>query len=168
MISLALAAVTQQSSPQPIPNLPASPQNVQPMAIQAQMQSLSASPILTTASSPPTQTISPQVQQVPVSAFIDPLIAHMPNHLHITAKQPFIVCAERSSCVSQVLLQPQFIKADSLLLTTLKPDVTMVTTVASPCITTLATSTAPVQNTSLQVHKHSPVHSKSATVPALH
>ncbi|XP_067238776.1 sterol regulatory element-binding protein 1 [Chanodichthys erythropterus] len=107
-------AVTQQSSPQPIPNLPASPQNVQPMAIQAQVHSLSTSPILTTSSSPPTQTISPQVQQVPV------------------------------------LLQPQFIKADSLLLTTLKPDVSMVTTVATPCITSLATSTAPVQNTSLQ------------------
>uniref|UniRef100_A0A673KZ82 Sterol regulatory element-binding protein 1 n=1 Tax=Sinocyclocheilus rhinocerous TaxID=307959 RepID=A0A673KZ82_9TELE len=101
-------------SPQPIASLSTSPQNVQPMAIQAQMQSLSASPILTTSSSPPTQTISPQVQQVPV------------------------------------LFQPQFIKADSLLLTTLKPDACMVTTVASPCITTLATSTAPVQNTSLQ------------------
>uniref|UniRef100_A0A672PNX7 Sterol regulatory element-binding protein 1 n=1 Tax=Sinocyclocheilus grahami TaxID=75366 RepID=A0A672PNX7_SINGR len=101
-------------SPQPIASLSTSPQNVQPMAIQAQVQSLSASPILTTSSSPPTQTISPKVQQVPV------------------------------------LLQPQFIKADSLLLTTLKPDACMVTTVASPCITTLATSTAPVQNTSLQ------------------
>uniref|UniRef100_A0A8C1I1N3 Sterol regulatory element-binding protein 1 n=1 Tax=Cyprinus carpio carpio TaxID=630221 RepID=A0A8C1I1N3_CYPCA len=87
------------------------------MAIQAQVQSLSASPILTTSSSPPTQTISPQVQQV----------QQVP-----------------------VLLQPQFIKADSLLLTTLKPDACMVTTVASPCITSLATSTAPVQNTSLQ------------------
>uniref|UniRef100_A0A8C1ZJU0 Sterol regulatory element-binding protein 1 n=1 Tax=Cyprinus carpio TaxID=7962 RepID=A0A8C1ZJU0_CYPCA len=108
-------AVTQQSSPQPISSLSTSLQNVQPMAIQAQVQSLSASPILTTSSSPPTQTISPQVQQV-----------------------------------QQVLLQPQFIKADSLLLTTLKPDACMVTTVASPCITSLATSTAPVQNTSLQ------------------
>uniref|UniRef100_A0A673KN58 Sterol regulatory element-binding protein 1 n=1 Tax=Sinocyclocheilus rhinocerous TaxID=307959 RepID=A0A673KN58_9TELE len=106
---LVIAAVTQQSSPQPIPSLPASLQNVQPMAIQAHVQSLTASPILTTSSSPPTQTISPQVQQLPV------------------------------------LLQPQFIKADSLLLTTLKP-VTTVTTVASPCIT----STTPVQNTSLQ------------------
>uniref|UniRef100_A0A673KP22 Sterol regulatory element-binding protein 1 n=1 Tax=Sinocyclocheilus rhinocerous TaxID=307959 RepID=A0A673KP22_9TELE len=106
------SSVTLQSSPQPIASLSTSPQNVQPMAIQAQMQSLSASPILTTSSSPPTQTISPQVQQV--------------------------------------LFQPQFIKADSLLLTTLKPDACMVTTVASPCITTLATSTAPVQNTSLQ------------------
>ncbi|XP_051571576.1 sterol regulatory element-binding protein 1-like isoform X1 [Myxocyprinus asiaticus] len=103
-------AVNQQSSPQPIPSVPASPQKIQPMAIQAQVQCLSTSPILTTS----TQTISSQVQQVPV------------------------------------LLQPQFIKAESLLLTTLKPDVTMVTTVASPCITSLATSTAPVQNTSLQ------------------
>lgn len=49
---------------------------------------------------------------------------------------------------SQVLLQPQFIKAESLLLTTLKHDPCMVTTVASP--TTLATTT-PVQSTSLQV-----------------
>ncbi|XP_055040364.2 sterol regulatory element-binding protein 1 isoform X1 [Misgurnus anguillicaudatus] len=107
-------AVTQQSSPQPTPSLPASPQNVQPMAIQTQVQTLSASPILTATSSPPTHTISTQVQQVPV------------------------------------LLQPQFIKAESLLLTTLKPDVTMVTTVASPCITSLATSTAPIQNSQLQ------------------
>lgn len=50
--------------------------------------------------------------------------------------------------VSQVLLQPQFIKAESLLLTTLKHDPCMVTTVASP--TSLATTT-PVQSTSLQV-----------------
>lgn len=52
-------------------------------------------------------------------------------------------------CVfSQVLLQPQFIKAESVLLTTLKPDPCIVTTVASP--TSLATTTSP-QSTSLQV-----------------
>lgn len=62
-----------------------------------------------------------------------------------------ILCMYVCVCVMQVLLQPQFIKAESLLLTTLKPDVSMVTTVASPCITSLATSTAPVQGTSLQV-----------------
>lgn len=50
---------------------------------------------------------------------------------------------------SQVLLQPQFIKAESVLLTTLKPDPCMVTTVATP--TSLATTTTPVQSTSLQV-----------------
>lgn len=51
--------------------------------------------------------------------------------------------------IPQVLLQPQFIKAESLLLTTLKHDPCMVTTVASP--TSLATTTTPVQSTSLQV-----------------
>ncbi|XP_066497820.1 sterol regulatory element-binding protein 1 isoform X2 [Hoplias malabaricus] len=106
--------VPQQASPQPVPSVSSPPQNIQPMTIQAQVQSLSTSPILTTSSSPQAQTISSHVQQVPV------------------------------------LLQPQFIKADSLLLTTLKPDASLVTTVASPCITSLATSTAPIQGTSLQ------------------
>ncbi|KAJ0058016.1 hypothetical protein NL108_007234, partial [Boleophthalmus pectinirostris] len=69
------------------------------------------SPILTTSGSPPVQTITPHVQQVPV------------------------------------LLQPQFIKAESLLLTTLKHDPCMVTTVASP--TSLATTTS-VQTTPIQ------------------
>lgn len=58
---------------------------------------------------------------------------------------------------SQVLLQPQFIKAESLLLTTLKHDPCMVTTVASP--TTLATTTTPVQSTSLQVSPTSAINS---------
>uniref|UniRef100_A0A673WU08 Sterol regulatory element-binding protein 1 n=1 Tax=Salmo trutta TaxID=8032 RepID=A0A673WU08_SALTR len=44
--------------------------------------------------------------------------------------------------IQQVLLQPQFIKAESLLLTTLNRDPCMVTTVASPCITSLATTTS--------------------------
>uniref|UniRef100_A0A8C4SRX7 Sterol regulatory element-binding protein 1 n=1 Tax=Erpetoichthys calabaricus TaxID=27687 RepID=A0A8C4SRX7_ERPCA len=56
-----------------------------------------------------------------------------------------------SSTVSPVLLQPQFIKADSLLLTTLKPDgSSLVTAVKSPCITTLSTSNSPGHNTSIQ------------------
>ncbi|KAM8845495.1 sterol regulatory element-binding protein 1 isoform 3-T3 [Spinachia spinachia] len=49
--------------------------------------------------------------------------------------------------VQQVLLQPQFIKAESLLLTTLKHDPCIVTTMASG--TSLATTT-PVQSASLQ------------------
>lgn len=57
---------------------------------------------------------------------------------------------DHHKCVSQVLLQPQFIKAESLLLTTLKHDPCMVTTVASP--TSLATTT-PIQSASLQVKK---------------
>lgn len=47
-----------------------------------------------------------------------------------------------------MLLQPQFIKAESLLLTTLKHDPCIVTTMASG--TSLATTT-PVQSASLQV-----------------
>ncbi|MEQ2157328.1 hypothetical protein GOODEAATRI_000675, partial [Goodea atripinnis] len=43
---------------------------------------------------------------------------------------------------------PQFIKAESVLLTTLKPESCMVTTMASP--TSLATTTSAVQSTSLQ------------------
>lgn len=83
-----------------------------PIAIQPQIQGITTtSPILTTSGSPPAQTITPHVQQVPV------------------------------------LLQPQFIKAESLLLTTLKHDPCMVTTVASP--TSLATTTS-VQNTPIQ------------------
>lgn len=69
MISLVPAAVAQQSSQQPIQSLPTSPQNVQPMAIQTRVQSLSGSPILTAANSTPTHTIS-QVQQLPVSGII--------------------------------------------------------------------------------------------------
>ncbi|XP_035380416.1 sterol regulatory element-binding protein 1 isoform X1 [Electrophorus electricus] len=108
-----LTAVALQGSPQPGLSVPSSPQPVQPVAIQAQVQGLPNSPILGTSTSAPPQTLTSHVQQVPV------------------------------------LLQPQFIKADSLLLTTLKPDVSMVTTVASPC-TSLATTTTPVQSASLQ------------------
>ncbi|XP_032896671.1 sterol regulatory element-binding protein 1 isoform X1 [Amblyraja radiata] len=51
-----------------------------------------------------------------------------------------------------VLFQPQFIKADSLLLTALKPDgCTVVTSVNSSAITTLPTTTTPIQTTSLQM-----------------
>ncbi|MBN3318333.1 SRBP1 protein, partial [Atractosteus spatula] len=95
------------------PSLPASPQQIQPMAIQTQVQSLPAPQLLAATASPPTQTISHQVHQV--------------------------------------LLQPQFIKADSLLLTALKPDAgSVVTAVKTPCMTTLASSTTPVQTTSIQ------------------
>lgn len=59
------------------------------------------------------------------------------------------ICLKCVCVFSQVLLQPQFIKAESVLLTTLKPDPCMVTTVASP--TSLATTTSPGQSTSLQV-----------------
>ncbi|PWA19306.1 hypothetical protein CCH79_00014613 [Gambusia affinis] len=106
-------AVSPSSVSSPATSLSSSPPSVQPVTIQTQLQGLtSASPLLATSASPPAQTITTQVQQVPV------------------------------------LLQPQFIKAESVLLTTLKPDPCMVTTMASP--TSLVTTTSPVQTTSLQ------------------
>lgn len=101
------------SASQTATSLSSSPPGVQPVTIQTQLQGLTnSSPLLTTTASPPAQTITSHVQQVPV------------------------------------LLQPQFIKAESLLLTTLKHDPCIVTTVPSP--TSLATTTTPVQSTSLQ------------------
>ncbi|MED6244538.1 hypothetical protein ATANTOWER_015058 [Ataeniobius toweri] len=106
-------AVSPSSVSSPATSLSSSPPSVQPVAIQTQLQGLTtASPLLATSASPPAQTITTQVQQVPV------------------------------------LLQPQFIKAESVLLTTLKPESCMVTTMASP--TSLATTTSAVQSTSLQ------------------
>lgn len=74
------------------------------------------------------------------------------DNLHlVSTHQKYKTLYMSNVCIvfSQVLLQPQFIKAESVLLTTLKPDPCMVTTVASP--TSLATTTTPVQSTSLQV-----------------
>uniref|UniRef100_H3AZ68 Sterol regulatory element-binding protein 1 n=1 Tax=Latimeria chalumnae TaxID=7897 RepID=H3AZ68_LATCH len=86
---------------------------IQPVTIQTPVQSIPTQQLLTTAS--PNQTVSQQLQQVPV------------------------------------LLQPQFIKADSLLLTTLKTDGTsVVTAVKTPCITSLATTSTPVHTTPIQ------------------
>ncbi|XP_034781855.2 sterol regulatory element-binding protein 1-like isoform X1 [Acipenser ruthenus] len=108
------------SSPQ-LACISASPQQMQPMTIQTQIQNISPQQLLATAATTTsTQRVHTQIQQVPVSS-------------------------------SMVLLQPQFIQADSLLLTALKPDgSSVVTTVRSPCVTTLATSTTPVQTTSIQ------------------
>ncbi|XP_064415000.1 sterol regulatory element-binding protein 1 isoform X2 [Latimeria chalumnae] len=94
-------------------NLSTSLQQIQPVTIQTPVQSIPTQQLLTTAS--PNQTVSQQLQQVPV------------------------------------LLQPQFIKADSLLLTTLKTDGTsVVTAVKTPCITSLATTSTPVHTTPIQ------------------
>uniref|UniRef100_A0A3B5LRW9 Sterol regulatory element-binding protein 1 n=1 Tax=Xiphophorus couchianus TaxID=32473 RepID=A0A3B5LRW9_9TELE len=122
-------AVGRSSMSSPATSLSSSPPSVQPVTIQTQLQGLTtASPLLTTSASPPAQTITTQVQQVPVRCLI----------------YGSLVCV----CLHQVLLQPQFIKAESVLLTTLKPDPCMVTTMASP--TSLVTTTSSVQSTSLQ------------------
>uniref|UniRef100_F7DVG0 Sterol regulatory element-binding protein 1 n=1 Tax=Ornithorhynchus anatinus TaxID=9258 RepID=F7DVG0_ORNAN len=113
------------SPQQPLPNLPVSPQGVSPqgvspqgapppVTIQTQVQHISPQQLLTTTTPAPSQTVTSQIQQVPV------------------------------------LLQPHFIKADSLLLTAVKTDVGSVGSgVKTSSITSLATSTA-VQSAPLQ------------------
>lgn len=133
---------------QPTTSLSSSPPSVQPVTIQAHIQGLtSTSSLLATTASTTAQTITSHVQQVPVSVFVW-LVGEKqtPCLFYYGTKSRFVYLYRVSS---QVLLQPQFIKAESLLLTTLKHDPCIVTTVSSP--TTLATTTTPVQSTSLQV-----------------
>uniref|UniRef100_A0A8C6NY15 Sterol regulatory element-binding protein 1 n=1 Tax=Nothobranchius furzeri TaxID=105023 RepID=A0A8C6NY15_NOTFU len=97
-------------------------------------------PITTLSSSPPS------VQPVAIQTQLQALTTTTPI-LATTTSPPAQTIAPQMQQVP-VLLQPQFIKAESLLLTTLKPDPCIVTTVASP--TSLATTSSPVQSTSLQ------------------
>ncbi|XP_033908265.3 sterol regulatory element-binding protein 1-like isoform X2 [Acipenser ruthenus] len=108
------STVHQGVTSQPLPCISASPQQIQPMTIQTHIQNISPQQLLAAvATTDSTQRVPTQVQQVPGSS-------------------------------SMVLLQPQFIQTDSLLLTALKPDgSSVVTTVKSPCVTTLTTSTTP-------------------------
>uniref|UniRef100_A0A8C9ZW05 Sterol regulatory element-binding protein 1 n=1 Tax=Sander lucioperca TaxID=283035 RepID=A0A8C9ZW05_SANLU len=85
----------------------------------------------------------PNVQPVTIQAQLPGLTTTSPL-LATSASPPVQTIAPHIQQVP-VLLQPQFIKAESLLLTTLKHDPCMVTTMAS----SLATTT-PVQSTSLQ------------------
>ncbi|XP_061568269.1 sterol regulatory element-binding protein 1 [Cololabis saira] len=125
----------------PATSLSSSPPTVQPVAIQAQLHGLTtASPILTTAS-PILTTASP------ILTTASPILTTASPILTTSTSPPVQAIAPHVQQVP-VLLQPQFIKAESLLLTTLKPDPCMVTTMASP--TSLATTTTAVQSTSLQ------------------
>uniref|UniRef100_A0A671XSE2 Sterol regulatory element-binding protein 1 n=1 Tax=Sparus aurata TaxID=8175 RepID=A0A671XSE2_SPAAU len=105
---------------------------VSPVSVSQPATSLSSSP--------------PSVQPVTIQAQLQGLTTTSPL-LATTAGQPAQTITSHVQQVP-VLLQPQFIKAESLLLTTLKHDPCMVTTMASS--TSLATTT-PVQSTSLQV-----------------
>ncbi|KAK7940310.1 hypothetical protein WMY93_003636 [Mugilogobius chulae] len=96
----------------------------------------SANPSTATLSSSPQVAIQPQIQGMTTTS---PLLT-------TSGSSPVQTITPHVQQVP-VLLQPQFIKADSLLLTTLKHDPCMVTTVASP--TSLATTTS-VQTTPIQ------------------
>uniref|UniRef100_A0A7N6B0R9 Sterol regulatory element-binding protein 1 n=1 Tax=Anabas testudineus TaxID=64144 RepID=A0A7N6B0R9_ANATE len=123
-------------SPGPNPAFSSTPQALftspaPPTSVSQQATSLSSAPA--------------SVQPVAIQTHLQGLTTTTPL-LATSASPPVQTIAPQIQQVP-VLLQPQFIKAESLLLTTLKHDPCMVTTVASP--TSLATTT-PVQSTSLQ------------------
>ncbi|XP_043944870.1 sterol regulatory element-binding protein 1 [Protopterus annectens] len=108
--------VQQGVTAQTAQNIATSTQQIQPVTIQTQVQSISAPQLLTTATPSYTQAITQQVQQMPV------------------------------------LLHPQFIKADSVVLTAVKTDIgSVVTGVKTPANTTLATTTSTIQTAPIQV-----------------
>uniref|UniRef100_H3D329 Sterol regulatory element-binding protein 1 n=1 Tax=Tetraodon nigroviridis TaxID=99883 RepID=H3D329_TETNG len=128
-------ASSPHGSPGPNPGISSTPQGLfgSPSTVTQPALSLPSSP----ASVQPAVTVQTQLQGLTTTS---PLLA-------TTASLPTQTITSHVQQVP-VLLQPQFIKAESVLLTTLKPDPCMVTTVASP--TSLATTTNPVQSTPLQ------------------
>ncbi|KAM9744760.1 sterol regulatory element-binding protein 1 [Menidia menidia] len=136
-----------QAQVQPKPQAQLQPQ----LQLQPQAQSNFTSQSSFTATSPSSVSTS----GAPSPPSIQPVAIH--TQLHGLTTTSAILATSSSPPVQSiaphvqqvpVLLQPQFIKAESLLLTTLKPDPCMVTTVASP--TSLVTTSSSVQSTSLQ------------------
>uniref|UniRef100_A0A8C7Z2A9 Sterol regulatory element-binding protein 1 n=1 Tax=Oryzias sinensis TaxID=183150 RepID=A0A8C7Z2A9_9TELE len=156
----------QAASPRPNPALGSSPQAVYasqsppapPAPLQPQTPSqnqtiyknqnnyTAASPISANTPAPALSSSPPAVQPMTIQTQLHGLTTASPL-LAASASPPTQAIAPQVQQVP-VLLQPQFIKAESVLLTTLKPESCMVTTVASP--TSLATTTSPIQSTALQ------------------
>lgn len=110
------------------------PQPAQPVALPGPVQSVAPQQLLAPGPAATTQPVSPQIQPVPVSPGLGVTIGAI--WLHRSPTIPPLAL--------QVLLQPHFIKADSLLLTAVKTDAGGAKTSS---ITSLATSStaAPLQ-----------------------
>ncbi|XP_063282430.1 sterol regulatory element-binding protein 2 [Pelobates fuscus] len=105
-------------------------QQVQPVTIQQQVQTVHAQRVLTQSANGTIQTLT-QAPQSTIQTLTPATVQTMTPQ------------------VQQVLVQPQIIKTESLVLTALKADGSpMMTTVQNPAITTLS---APLQTTTLQV-----------------
>uniref|UniRef100_A0A3Q3WLC7 Sterol regulatory element-binding protein 1 n=1 Tax=Mola mola TaxID=94237 RepID=A0A3Q3WLC7_MOLML len=143
--SPAFSSTPQSLFTTPSPQTPLQPQPTQTTFIH-QNSYAAGTPVSV---SQPTVSLSsspPSIQPVTITTQLQGLTTASPL-LATTASLPAQTITSHVHQVP-VLLQPQFIKAESLLLTTLKHDPCMVTTVATP--TSLATTTTPVQSTSLQ------------------
>lgn len=115
-----------QTLPSPLPT----PQPSQPVTLPGPVQNVAPQQLLGPAA-PTTQSVSPQIQPVPVSPgprMRDPRDPHSPTLTPPTAPQ--------------VLLQPHFIKADSLLLTAVKTDASSAKTSTIASLATSASGSA--------------------------
>ncbi|XP_034395866.1 sterol regulatory element-binding protein 1 isoform X2 [Cyclopterus lumpus] len=126
--------VTPSSLSQTTTILSSSPPSVQPVTIHAQLQGVTTTSPLLTTTSPLLTTTSPLLTTT------SPLLTTTSPLLTTSVSPPVQSIAPHMQQVP-VLLQPQYIKAESLLLTTLKHD---------PCIVTTMATTTPIQSASLQ------------------
>ncbi|NWW18909.1 SRBP1 protein, partial [Falcunculus frontatus] len=113
-----------QTLPSPLPT----PQPSQPVTLPGPVQSVAPQQLLAPAA-PTTQSVSPQIQPVPVSPGPGVGVPMTPTAL-LTPTAP------------QVLLQPHFIKADSLLLTAVKTDASSAKTSTIASLATSASGSA--------------------------
>ncbi|XP_056143330.1 sterol regulatory element-binding protein 2 [Lampris incognitus] len=102
------------------------------------------------------QVLQPQMQSIVTSPQLQPMtIQHQrlltsPGQIQTLSTGPTTVHAVQQQVQQVLVQQPQILKTDSLVLTTLKPDGTQVlSTMQSP--TGITTLTTPIQTTSLQV-----------------
>lgn len=132
---------------QPVATLPGPVQSVAPQQLLAP-----GPPPATTTATP--QPVSPQIQPVPVSP--KPRITHIGGvWWHLSPSDPPLPPRPRPP---QVLLQPHFIKADSLLLTAVKTDAGSAKTSGIASLATSAGGTA----APLQVPVGAPIHGGGA------
>ncbi|NXC62568.1 SRBP1 protein, partial [Aleadryas rufinucha] len=113
-----------QALPSPLP----APQASQPVTLPGPVQSVAPQQLLAP-TAPATQSVSPQIQPVPVSP--GPGIG-----------VPMTLTAPLTPTAPQVLLQPHFIKADSLLLTAVKTDASSAKTSTIASLATSASGSA--------------------------
>lgn len=115
---------TGQTLPSPLP----APQPSQPVTLPGPVQSVAPQQLLAPATAT-TQSVSPQIQPVPVSP--GPGLG-----------VPMTPTAPLTPTAPQVLLQPHFIKADSLLLTAVKTDASSAKTSTIASLATSASGSA--------------------------
>ncbi|KAM9393435.1 LOW QUALITY PROTEIN: sterol regulatory element-binding protein 2 [Pholidichthys leucotaenia] len=156
--SFPVHTLVQTHSQTPLPIQTQAPQTVMIASNGGQSRFIQSPVICQQSPAPGFQVLQPQMQSIVTSPQLQPVaIQHQrvltPAGQTIqtlsTAPTAVHTVQQQVQQVPVLVQQPQILKTDSLLLTTLKPDGTQVlSTMQSPGITTLTT---PIQNTTLQV-----------------